>query len=70
LLWKYTWDEIQDYIYSIPIDRVTFIGPNDTQETLNKRFLSAWCDKVEIKENLVNQQYADFYNRFYSKKVG
>lgn len=37
---------------------------------MNKKFLAAWCDKVEIKEKDVNKEFSDFYNKFYSKKVG
>ena len=66
MLWRYTWEDIIEYLSQIPTDRIIQVNPSDKKEKINQKYLEAICDKVETKTN--DSEMVDFLTRLNRSK--
>lgn len=45
MYWRYTWQEVQDYLNQLPYERVITISSGMKGEDANVKYLQSTCDK-------------------------
>lgn len=62
LLWEYTWSDIQDMMYLIPLDRLVQVVPGMKPEEAKKRYIECFCDPLSNQQ--ISQQLDTKYDQF------
>lgn len=70
-MWEYTWDELQDYISTLPIERIINIQPGQKPDEIKKKYIESFCDPLTHQENAaqLEKSYVAFEERLASIKA-
>jgi hypothetical protein len=65
LLWKYTWEDVQEYLHNIPIDRIVNIVAGQKESDIKKRYIESFADPLsnEVVSKQLDTQYEQFEER-------
>ena len=72
LLWNYTWEDVQEYIGQIPIDKMMTIVPGMKESDIKKRYIESFCDPLsdEVVAQQLDTKYEQFEKRLQQLKEG